>query len=161
MATTYRIERGQHIAAPAAVVLERVLDLRRWISWSPWEGLDPDQSRRYGGPAVGVGAWYEWEGNRKAGHGRMEILAADHRQVTIDLRFLRPFRSQSTTAFTFEPEGGGTRVTWTMTGRNTPVMRVMGVFLSMDKVIGPDFERGLASLRAESEAAVEGPVDEG
>ena len=91
----------------------------------------------------------------------MEILAADHRQVTIDLRFLRPFRSQSTTAFTFEPEGGGTRVTWTMTGRNTPVMRVMGVFLSMDKVIGPDFERGLASLRAESEAAVEGPVDEG
>jgi hypothetical protein len=158
VASTYEVERQQHIAAPASVVLERVVDLRRWASWSPWEGLDPDQARTYGGPAAGVGAWYEWEGNRKAGHGRMEILEADDRQVTIDLRFLRPFRSQSTTAFAFEPEGDGTRVTWTMTGRNTPIMRLMGVFLSMDKMIGPDFERGLVSLKAESEAAVDGPV---
>jgi hypothetical protein len=153
MASTYRVERRQHVRAEPHVVLERVVDLRRWESWSPWEALDPDQKRTYGGPEAGVGAWYEWEGNRKAGHGRMEIVEADDEHVAIDLRFVKPFKSQSRTSIALEPEGGGTNVIWTMTGANTPIMRVMGVFMSMDKMIGPDFEKGLTNLKAESEAA--------
>jgi hypothetical protein len=153
VASSYRVERHQVIAAPPSVVRERVVDLRRWESWSPWERLDPEQSRAYGGPDAGVGAWYEWRGNRKAGQGRMEIVAADDAHVAIDLRFVKPFKSQSLTTFAFAPQGAGTRVTWTMTGPNTAMMRVMGLFTSMDKLLGPDFETGLANLKAESEAA--------
>jgi hypothetical protein len=154
VADTYSVEREQHVAAPPSAVRERVVDLRRWESWSPWEGLDPEQERTYGGPeGGGTGQWYEWDGNRKAGHGRMEIVEADDRHVTIDLRFLRPFKSQSTTELRFEPAGEGTRVVWTMTGRNTTMMKVMSVFMSMDRMLGRDFERGLVALAAEAESA--------
>jgi hypothetical protein len=119
----------------------------------PWEDLDPDLRRTYGGPESGVGAWYEWDGNRKAGKGRMEITDVDESTVTIDLRFLRPFKSQSTTAFRLEPDGDGTLVTWTMTGPNTFMMKVMGIFTSMEKMIGPDFEKGLDRLKREVETA--------
>ncbi|MFA9431137.1 SRPBCC family protein [Egicoccus sp. AB-alg2] len=150
---TYRVERRIHVDAPPAVVHERVVDLHRWTSWSPWEDLDPDQERRYGGAEQGVGAWYAWRGNRKAGQGRMEIVGADESTVTIDLQFVKPFKSRSTTAFELRPDGDGTLVTWTMTGPNTAMLRLMGLFTSMDKLIGPDFEKGLQRLKADAEAA--------
>jgi hypothetical protein len=150
---TYTVERQRRIDAPPALVREQIVDLRRWVSWSPWEDLDPDLQRTYGGPVAGVGAWYEWDGNRKAGKGRMEITDVDESTVTIDLRFLRPFKSQSTTAFRLEPDGDGTLVTWTMTGPNTFMMKVMGIFTSMEKMIGPDFEKGLDRLKREVETA--------
>jgi carbon monoxide dehydrogenase subunit G len=149
---TYVVERRRHVAAPPDRVLERLIDLRRWESWSPWEDLDPDMRRTYGGTASGVGAWYEWDGNRRAGRGRMEIVAADDATVTIDLRFLKPLKSHSTTEFLLEPEGDGTLVTWRLTGTKTPLVRVMGIFTSMDKMIGPDFEKGLVRLQTEAEA---------
>jgi hypothetical protein len=152
MASTYRVEREQYVDAPPSAVRERVVDLRRWVSWSPWEQLDPDQERTYGGPWSGVGAWYAWRGNRKAGQGRMEVIEADASQVALDLRFVKPFRSQSVNAFRFEPEGDGTRVVWSMAGANNLLMRVMGVFVSMEKLLAPDFEKGLANLKAEVEA---------
>jgi hypothetical protein len=153
MADTYTVERSQRIAAPPEAVRERVVDLRRWETWSPWEDLDPHQHRRYGGAAAGIGAWYEWEGNRKAGKGRMEIIDADASTVRIDLQFLKPFKSHSNTVFELQPDGDGTLVTWKMVGPNTKMTKVMGLFTSMDKMLGPDFEEGLARLKAESEAA--------
>jgi hypothetical protein len=153
MASTYRVEREQYIDAPPDAVRERVVDLRRWVSWSPWEQLDPNQQRTYGGPASGVGTWYAWKGNRKAGQGRMEIVEADASHVALDLRFVKPFKSQSVNAFRFEPHGEGTRVVWSMAGTNNLLMRLMGVFVSMEKLLAPDFEQGLANLKAESEAA--------
>jgi hypothetical protein len=152
---TYTVERTRHIDAPPAAVLGHLVDLRRWEAWSPWEDLDPDQRRTYGGPATGVGAWYEWEGNRKAGKGRMEIIAADGSTVRLDLQFLRPFRSHSNTIFDLQPDGDGTLVTWSMVGPNTGMMKLMGLFTSMDAVIGPDFEEGLRRLgeRAEGTGA--------
>jgi hypothetical protein len=152
MASSYRIERECFIDASPSAVRERVVDLRRWTSWSPWEQLDPDQERTYGGPESGVGAWYAWRGNRKAGQGRMEIIEADASQVALDLRFVKPFRSQSVNAFRFEPEGEGTRVVWSMAGTNNLLLRVMGVFVSMEKLLAPDFEKGLANLKTEAEA---------
>ncbi len=156
MADTYTVERTRSVAAPPEVVRARIVDLRRWEEWSPWEGLDPDQRREYGGPEPGVGSWYEWEGNRKAGKGRMEIIEADDAHVRIDLQFLKPFKAHTNTAFTLRAEGDGTQVTWTMVGPNTGMTRVMGLFTSMDKMLGPDFEKGLDRLQADSEADAAG-----
>jgi hypothetical protein len=156
----YSVTRGRHIDAPPAAVREQVVDLHRWRAWSPWEDLDPELRRRYGGPDAGVGAWYEWEGNRKAGAGRMEIVDADDTSVTIDLRYLKPFRATSTARFTFDPAPSGTDVTWTVNGPKTLVTRIVGIFTSMDAVIGPDFEKGLDRLKAtaEADAAGTGPA---
>lgn len=153
--STYTVTRSTRIEAPLVVARGWIVDLKRWQAWSPWEDLDPALQRIYGGADAGVGAWYEWSGNRKAGVGRMEIVAADDRNVTIDLRFVKPFRSRSTTRFDLEPDAGATLVTWTMTGPQTFASRVMGIFTSMDRMIGPDFEKGLERLKvvAEAEAA--------
>ena len=153
MADTYTVERTQHIDAASDAVRERIVDLRRWQAWSPWEGLDPDMRRTHGGAAAGVGAWYEWEGNRKAGKGRMEIMDVDASAVRIDLQFLKPFKSHSNTMFELQPDGDGTLVTWRLVGPNTGMTKVMGLFTSMDKMIGPDFEKGLTRLKADAEAA--------
>lgn len=138
MANTYTVERTQHIDAPPEAVHERIVDLHRWETWSPWEELDPDLERAYGGPAAGVGAWYEWDGNRKAGRGRMEIIDADASTIRIDLQFLKPFKSHSNTVFELQPDGDGTHVTWSMVGQQTTMTKVMGLFTSMDKMLGPD-----------------------
>lgn len=153
MADTYTVERSITIDAPPEAVYPLVSDFRQWQAWSPWEGLDPAMERTYSGPAEGVGATYSWSGNRKAGVGRMEILTAERpRSVTSDLRFDKPFKSQATQGMEIEPQGSGCRVRWTMTGEKTPMVRVMSVFRSMDKMVGPDFERGLANLKRVAES---------
>ena len=146
---TYTVERQALIPAPPAKVYAALADFHDWPNWSPWEGLDPDMTRTFSGADAGVGAVYEWKGNRKAGEGRMEITAADEPAgVTLALDFLKPFKSSSATRFQLEPEGDGTRVTWTMQGPKTFVTKVMGIFTSMDKLIGKDFEKGLTQLEA-------------
>jgi hypothetical protein len=139
-------------AAPGRVFAE-VEDFHRWPAWSPWEDLDPEVRRTYSGADKGVGAVYSWTGNRKAGEGRMEITRTDEAaRVLVDLQFLKPFKSTSVTTFTFAPEGDGTRVTWTMAGPQTLSVKVMGLFTSMDKLVGKDFEKGLQRLRTVVEA---------
>jgi hypothetical protein len=148
----YAVERSVAIAAPPTAIYPNIADFHRWTKWSPWEGLDSDMERTYSGEDAGVGAIYAWSGNRKAGQGRMEITrATEPSEVQIALDFVKPFKSSSTTTFHLEPGGAGTRVTWTMTGPKTFMTRVMGLFKSMDSLIGPDFERGLDSLKAVSE----------
>jgi hypothetical protein len=150
---TYVVERRQRVDAPPAAVFDRLVDFHRWRTWSPWEDIDPSLQRTYRGPDAGVGATYEWEGNRKAGKGRMTITDVDtNAGVTIDLEFLKPFKSRTTSEFRLERVGDATDVTWTMTGPKTFMTRVMGIFTSMDKMIGPDFEKGLGRLKAEAEA---------
>jgi len=152
-AATYTVERQQRVDAPASAVFQRIVDFHRWRAWSPWEAIDPNLQRTYGGAESGVGAVYEWEGNRKAGKGRMEITdIAPDSSVTIDLQFLKPFKSNSTTEFNLHPDGGSTVVTWKMSGPKTFMTRVMGVFTSMDKMIGPDFEKGLQQLKVDAES---------
>ena len=149
--TSYTVERSQTMRADAARVFAEVVDFHRWPAWSPWEGLDPAMRRTYSGAPSGVGSVYEWSGNRKAGQGRMEIVSAEQEgprgTVAVDLRFLKPFKSSSVTTFTLEPAGEDTRVTWTMVGPQTLATRVMGLFTSMDKMVGKDFDKGLERLR--------------
>jgi hypothetical protein len=106
-------------------------------------------TRTLSGAERGVGAVYEWKGNNQVGHGRMEILESTSASlVRIQLDFIAPFEAHNISEFQLAPEGSGTRVTWTMTGPNTFMGKVMDVFMSMDKMIGKDFEEGLRNLEA-------------
>ncbi len=159
MADTYTVIRTTVIDAPADAVYAQIVDFHRWPSWSPWEDLDPDLERTYTGAESGVGAVYTWRGNRKAGEGRMEVIETiEPSKVVIALQFLKPFKSTSTSTFELQPDGEATRVAWTMTGPKTLLTKIMGIVKSMDAMIGPDFEKGLARL----ESTVEGrPTGDG
>lgn len=149
---TFTIERTTSIDAPAATVYALVADFHQWGQWSPWEDIDPQMQRTFSGADSGTGAVYEWAGNRKAGSGRMEITEAEAPTVvTIDLQFLRPFKAHNTTTFRLAEGDGATEVRWTMTGPRTFMTKVMGIFKSMDAMVGPDFEKGLAQLKAAAE----------
>jgi Polyketide cyclase / dehydrase and lipid transport len=156
MADTYRVTRSTTIAATPDLIYPHLADFHRWQAWSPWEELDPDQNRTYSGPDSGPGAHYAWNGNKKVGEGTMEILEAQSPStVVVDLRFIKPFKSTAVTRFDVELAGEGSTVTWTMEGAKTVVTRVMGVFKSMDAMIGPDFEKGLRQLKATVEGAAD------
>ena len=144
----FEVTRETTIPATRATVYALLVDFHRWREWSPWEDLDPALSRTYSGPDAGVGAVYEWVGNRKAGAGRMEITdAVESSKVQIALQFLKPFKSKSTTTFELVERDGDTNVTWRMVGPKTFMTRFMGVFMSMDKMVGKDFEKGLILLK--------------
>jgi len=135
------------IAAPPARIFGALVDFHEWVHWSPWEDVDPDLQRTYGGAERGPGATYAWTGNRKAGAGRMEIVSVEEPTgVVIDLEFQKPFKSRNAIKFHLAPDGDTTTVTWTMQGPRTLGTRIMGIFTSMDKLVGKDFEKGLARL---------------
>jgi uncharacterized protein YndB with AHSA1/START domain len=149
---TFRIARSTRIAAPPERIFELIEDFRAWSAWSPWERMDPDLKRTHSGAPRGRGAVYAWKGNRKVGQGRMEIVDAPaSSRATIRLDFLKPFEAHNTAEFTLVPQGDATEVTWAMTGPNVFMGKVMGVFVDMDRMIGRDFERGLANLKAVAE----------
>ena len=145
---TFVVERQTTIAASPDAIFGHLDDFHHWTGWSPWEAIDPTMWRGYEGAPSGVGAVYEWKGTRKAGEGRMEIADSQApSKLVINLEFRKPFSSKSTTTFTLKPSGDATVVTWSMTGPKSFMTRVMGIFMSMDKMVGPDFEKGLAQLK--------------
>lgn len=148
---TFRVSRSATLGVHPDRVFPHLEDFHRWPAWSPWEQLDPAMKRTYAGADSGVGARYAWDGNRKAGAGSMAITEATRpSKLVIQLDFLRPFKASNRIEFAVAPaaEGAGARVTWTMSGASPFAMRVFGVFMPMDKLIGRDFERGLAKLGA-------------
>lgn len=149
---TFTVQRSASIDAPPARIYDQIADFHNWTTWSPWENLDPELKRTHSGASSGAGAAYAWSGNRKVGQGRMEITGVtEPSMVQIDLVFEKPWKAQSDTVFSIEPEGSGSRVTWSMTSRKTLMTKAMGIFKSMDKMVGPDFEKGLAQLKATTE----------
>ncbi|GCE36562.1 MULTISPECIES: SRPBCC family protein [Rhodococcus] len=148
----FLVERSTVIDASPDVVQPLLDDFRKWQAWSPWEDVDPDLKRTYSGPDSGVGASYAWEGNRKAGSGQMVITeSVPGSKVVLDLNFLKPFKAENVTTFLLEPNGAGTTVRWQMTGKNNLFFRIVGVVFPMDKMVGKDFEKGLAQLKAAAE----------
>lgn len=147
----FRVQRSIRIAAPAAKILPLIEHFPSWTSWSPYEKLDPNLKRTYSGPDRGIGAVYEWEGNSKAGKGRMEIVEATPTRVRTTLEFDRPFKAHNTAEFTLEPAGDGTTVTWAMYGPSPFMTKLMSTVVNMDKLLGRDFETGLANLKAKAE----------
>lgn len=149
---TYRVTRSITIKAPAERVHAQVVDLKAWRPWSPWEKRDPAMKREFAGPASGKGATYAWEGNKDVGAGRMEILEVESpSRVLIQLTFLEPFESKARAEFTFKPQGEATTVTWAMFGEASFMTKLIGIFMSMDRMVGPDFEAGLAGLKTVTE----------
>jgi uncharacterized protein YndB with AHSA1/START domain len=150
---TFRIERSTTISAPAEKIFPLIDDFHSWSSWSPYEKLDPAMQRTYSGEPRGIGAAYAWN-RKKAGAGSMEIIqAAAPSRVAIALTFTKPMKAQNTAEFVLEPSGGGTRVSWSMTGKVTLMTRIFGFFVNMDKMIGKDFEAGLAAIKVIAETA--------
>lgn len=149
---SFSVQRTTTVHAPPDKVFALINDFHRWGEWSPWEKLDPDMKRTFGGAATGVGSNYEWTGNSKVGAGRMEILkAAPASQVEIKLDFIKPFEGHNIAEFTLTPQGENTQVVWVMHGPAPYISKLMGVFVSMDTMIGKDFETGLANMKAAAE----------
>jgi len=145
---TFRVTRSATIDAPPDKVYPLIADFHQWRAWSPWENRDPTMQRTFGGADRGKGATYAWAGNREVGEGRMEITdATAPSRVTIKLDFLEPFEGHDVTVFDLVPQGNATQVTWTMYGPATFLTKLMGVFFSMDKMIGKDFEAGLEKMK--------------
>ncbi len=145
---TFRLQRETEINASPEKVFTRIDDFHNWVAWSPWENIDPALKRTYSGASSGLGAVYEWEGNKKVGKGRMEITdAAPAFKITIKLDFLKPFEAHNITEFTLHARGDSTQIEWAMSGPSPFISKLMTMFFSMDKMVGKDFEAGLANLK--------------
>jgi hypothetical protein len=153
----FRIERSIRIAAPMLQVAEQIDDFHAWQKWSPWEHIDPVMQRTFSGADAGVGAAYDWTSTGKAGTGRMEITGMDagptQSIITIRLDFFKPFRQTNTAEFTMTPTDAGTDLAWAMFGPSPFAHKLMGVFMNFDKMVGKDFEAGLAALKRNAEEA--------
>jgi hypothetical protein len=150
----YRVTRSTTIAAPAPVVFAQVNDFHKWSAWSPWEKIDPAMKRTYEGPPAGVGASYAWVGSREVGEGRMTIVESRPSDlIQVKLEFVKPFAGTSVAEFSFKPDGERTLVTWSMTGDKNFIAKAIHLVMSMDRMIGDQFDKGLAAMRTVAEAA--------
>lgn len=151
----FRVQRSISIDAPVAQIFASIDSFHRWPTWSPWEKRDPAMERRHSGAVSGRGAVYEWQGNSKVGQGRMEIIEANApRRIVIKLDFLKPFEAHNTAEFILTPQGEErTDVSWAMSGPTPFMGKVMHVFMNMDRMVGKDFEAGLANLKTVNELA--------
>ena len=151
--STYRVERSITTNAPPENAFAQVNDFHLWNAWSPWEKMDPAMKKTFEGPSTGTGSKYAWAGNDQVGEGRMTIEKSEKpSKIDIKLEFLKPFESTSKTTFTFAPAGAGSKVTWAMEGENNFVGKFFCIFMNMDKMIGADFEKGLAAMKTAAEA---------
>ena len=149
---SFRIQRSIHIAAPSEKLFAYLIDLHNFDAWSPWAPLDPAMRKTHSGAASGVGASYEWQGNNKVGHGRMEIVeAVAPERVLIKLDFLKPFEAHNMAEYLLAERDSETEFTWAMYGPNNFLSKVMGLFFNMDKMVGAQFEQGLAALKTVAE----------
>jgi hypothetical protein len=153
MGRPFTISRQTSIAANAETIHALVDDFHQWSKWSPWEDLDPALERSYSGPDRGVGAHYAWKGNRRAGQGSMEITAVAPDAVDIELRFVKPWNSTNQVRLALTPTSTGTDVSWSMRGEHVGYMSVLSRVMPLDKMVGKDFEKGLARLKAVAEHA--------
>jgi hypothetical protein len=148
----FEVARSTTIAADPARVHGLINDFHEWTAWSPWEELDPDLSRDYSGPDTGVGARYAWQGNRKAGQGSMEIIGSTPERIDLRLLFLKPWKADNRVDFRLTSVGdAGTEVTWRMTGAHKGLGILLSKVFSMDRLVGKDFDKGLARLKALAE----------
>lgn len=146
----FHVVRKARIHAPVEVAFGMVNNFHQWEGWSPWAHLDPAMKTTFSGSEAGVGAEYKWAGNSDVGEGRMTILESHpNAHIRIKLEFLKPFESTSMTDFRFTPADNEVDVEWTMSGENNFVSKAFCLFMGgMDKMVGPDFEKGLTQLNA-------------
>jgi len=150
----FSVVRSATISAPAPALFAQVNDFHKWEAWNPWGKLDPTMKQAYEGAPAGTGAIYTWSGNNEVGEGRMTITESRPSDlIRIKLEFFKPFAATNTAEFTFKPEGNQTAVTWSMTGNNNFMAKAVHLFMNMDKMVGGQFEKGLAQMGSVVEAA--------
>jgi hypothetical protein len=146
---SFSVSRSTTIGTAPAAVFAQVNDFHNWDTWSPWAKRDPAMKKTFAGAESGTGAIYTWAGNNEVGEGRMTITESKPAEaVRIQLEFIKPFRAENVTEFSFAPDGSGTAVKWTMSGRNNFLGKFISLFMNMDKMVGGDFETGLKQLKA-------------
>lgn len=146
---TFRYERSIVIEATPEEIYPYLSDIRKSLEWSPWEEKDPAMNRRFGVLTEGVGALYAWDGNGDIGAGNLEIVeATPDRTVKMRLEFIRPMKAINTAEYTIKPQGDGqSEVVWSMYGETTFPGKIVSVFIDCEKMIGAEFEKGLAKLK--------------
>ena len=150
----FRVTRSVTMSAPAPAVFAQVNDFHKWEAWNPWGKIDPAMKQTYEGAPAGTGAIYTWIGNKEVGEGRMTIIESRPSElIRIKMEFFKPFAGISTAEFTFKPEGNQTAVTWSMSGKNNFMAKAIHLFMNMDRMIGGQFEKGLASMKSIVETA--------
>lgn len=151
----FRYTRSLAIAAPPEAIFPRINDLHQFQTWNSWAKTEPDAKITYSGPEAGVGAAYDWVG-QKIGEGAMTITESKPAELLrARMDFRKPFEATNITEFTLKPEGGKTLVSWSLYGDNNFLGKVMNLLIDCDKMCGDEFEKGLASLKelAETPAA--------
>jgi uncharacterized protein YndB with AHSA1/START domain len=153
----YRVARSATISAPPAAVFAQVNDFHKWEAWNPWGKMDPTMKQTFEGAPAGTGGVYSWSGNKEVGEGRMTITESRPNElIRIRLDFFKPFAATSIAEFTFKPEGNQTGVTWSMSGDKNFMAKAIHLFMNMDNMIGNQFEKGLADMKAAAEATAKG-----
>jgi hypothetical protein len=148
----FKLSRSAKISAPPEKIFPHVNDLHKWEAWSPWAKLDPQAKNSFSSPNAGLGTSMAWEGNCKVGVGKMTITESQPAAIVrFRLDFEKPMQATNTAEFTFLPDGGGTMVTWSMAGKNSFGGKVFGLFMNCDKMVGGQFEKGLATLKSLAE----------
>ncbi len=149
---SFRVQRSVTIKAPPEKIFAAINDFHRWEAWSPWEKVDPAVKRSYSSADNGKGAVYAWEGNSEIGQGRMEIIESiPSSKLLVKIEFIKPFAATNTVEFNLAQNGENTTVTQAMYGPSPFISKLMGLFFSMDKMVGGKYEEGLASLKAIAE----------
>jgi uncharacterized protein YndB with AHSA1/START domain len=149
----FRVTRSTTVSAPPAAVFAQVNDFHKWEAWNPWGKIDPAMKQTYEGAPAGVGAIYTWVGNKEVGEGRMTITESRPSDlIRVRLEFFKPFAATNIAEFTFKPESNQTAVTWSMFGPNNFMAKAIHLFVNMDKMIGGQFEKGLANMKGIAEA---------
>jgi hypothetical protein len=150
----FQVARSTTTSAPRAAVFAQVNDFHKWEAWNPWGKIDPAMKQTYEGAPAGIGAIYTWAGNNEVGEGRMTITESRPSDlIRIKLEFFKPFAGTNIAEFTFKPEGNQTAVTWSMEGKNNFIAKAIHLFMNMDKMIGGQFEKGLATMKSVVESA--------
>ena len=151
---TFKISRSATLPAPPEKVFAQVNDFHKWEAWSPWAKMDPNSKSTFEGPQAGKGSSFAWAGNNDVGEGKMTIAESKPNElILIDMQFIKPFEGKSVTEFTFTPKGSETVVTWSMSGTNNFLGKAIGLVMSCDKMVGPQFEKGLENMKATVQAA--------
>ncbi len=151
---TFKIVRTAVVNAPPEAIYQRINDLHAWEAWSPWARLDPAAINTFDGSPLGPGASMSWSGNNKVGAGKMTIKeSSQNERIRLKLEFTRPMPATNEVQFDLKPIGETkTEVTWAMSGHNEFIGKAMHAFMNMEKMVGGQFEQGLANLKSLVEA---------
>jgi len=150
----FRITRSTTINAPPVTVFAQVNDFHNWQPWSPWAKMDPACKNDFEGAPGEVGSQFLWSGNNKVGQGRMTLIETRASElIRIKLEFMKPFKATHTAEFQFQGQGTQTTVTWSMFGKNNFMAKAVTLFMNCDKMIGSQFEQGLAAMKVLAETS--------